>query len=131
MGSWVNGNFGYGIQIPPEDYPVGPPSAWLIDNGFVSDYDPESDYHTIDWYEALEAVTDLDHNLSYDIGYVHDYYGGAAVFYGDVLHTDQTVKAFKTRVPEGNSYANAALSKVAEMLGVPFQPHYILVVSYG
>lgn len=127
MGSWVHAMLGYGIQIPDEEVEGYTPSQWMIENGYAE----ADDEYTVNWYEALEVVTETDPNLSFDTGYVHDYYGGGAVFYGEVLHTFETVKAFDTRGQESSSHANVALAQVAEKLGVPFKPSYILVVSYG
>ena len=127
MGSWVSASFGYGIEIPDEEVVGYTPSPWMIENGYA-DVDDE---YTVNWYEALEAVVRTDPHLSFDTGDVHDYYGGGAVFYGDVLSTYETVKSFDTRGQESNPLANVALAQVAEKLGLPFKPAYILVVSYG
>lgn len=118
MSSWISATFGYGLVVPSGDHDEYTPSTYVQKFVDVGE----------DWYEVLEAVTQTDPALSFERGYVHDYYGGAVVFAGPVVKTYETTTKVSDIPLEKH---DESLRKVAELLDIPFEPGYALVVSFG
>lgn len=124
MGSWVSASFGYGIALPmgedrDEEYT---PSEWVL-----SVQPSWADEEDLDWESVASAL-----GLSFSIGYVQDYDQGGVLFGGKPLNTYQTIEKF-THEEVGNALIEdaRALREAAEKIGIPFDPAYFLVVSYG
>lgn len=133
MGSWVSASFGYGIVVPSED------DDYEFDTSpgtFLADYvdEDEDGDNTINWSNVAEDLANKLH-LTYDAGYVHDYGYQNVFFVGKPLNSYETVKGFEAG--EYNKATNIkevdyqALKVAAVTLGIPFDPKWILVASYG
>lgn len=128
MGSWVSASFGYGIALPNgDDYDSEyVPNEWVkeVSRKWAEEDAPE-DY--VDWGEVAEKI-----GLPYDSGYVHDYGQGYVVFGSKPVSSYDTVKSFTPAEVDGALLADVgALKEAAEKIGIPFEPAYFLVVSYG
>lgn len=123
MGSSLSGSFGYGIVLPngddDDDYDYEP-------NEFVEGF---RDGESIDWYEVAEALTE-EFGLTYDTSYVYDYSGGTVLF-SSVVSGYDLVNTFDTPPAEPGPFEKLALLHAAMKVGIPFEPAWLLVLSYG
>lgn len=133
MGNWVSASFGYGIALPKGEDDEDENGYEYTPTGWVSSVQPhywDSDEEDVDWYIVAEAL-----GLHYDAGYVLDYGHRSVIFGAKPLTTYDTLKSFTTtEVSDSVNYAgnmNEVLKEAAEKIGIPFEPAYFLVVSYG
>lgn len=128
MSNTLGASFGYGITIPngeDDEYEFDTsPGSYLAP--FLGDsYGGES----VDWYAALEALAERLH-LHYEVAYLHDYSGGSVLFAEPVITSYESIHTFQ-KVPEISEIQIRSLEVAAETLGLPFQPTWVLVASYG
>lgn len=123
MGSWVDSKVGYGLRLPSEEDVEYKPSEWAMQ--FYS----EEDEQITDWYELGEALEDRFPGTEFIYQYVHDYSAGSVLMIGR-RSTDYTGIGTVEMVPATPEHYGA-LKQVAELLDIPFDPQWYVVVSYG
>lgn len=119
MGVSINAVFGFGLVIPNRD--------WTLrdEDGEEYDYGP---------YEYLDELLKSYNHLEYDIAYYHEPYDVDPVVY--IKSTTQDfywVGPHSVREPSvwiSEEEVNE-LSALAERLGIPFEPQWLLTIGVG
>lgn len=125
MSNTLSATFGYGIVVPN-----GEDDEFEFDTSegsYLAAY--EDDGYGIDWWAALEGLADKL-NLHHEGAYLHDYDCGSVLFADPLLEGFGTRNTFQS-LPVISEIQTRALEVAADTLGIPFEPTWVLVASYG
>jgi len=134
MGSTLSTTVGYGIVLPwgeddEFDFVGREFYAPFLEEAYLESPDEFSRPETDD---VLDEIVKRFPLLDYDSSYFYDYSGGAALFIKSTVQTFYGVDAHKVNViPGATPRELKQLKEVAELLGVPFESSWLVVVSYG
>lgn len=112
MGYYFSGTMGYGVEIP-------------------EDFEPEDWDEDRDWWDYLEEVCQK-FEVEYAISDYLDEFLGAALFVGKT--TDTGGVGVRTANPVTDVPTVGELERLreaAEYVGVPYEPVFLTVTSYG